>query len=131
MADAKENKKSNTGLIAGIIAGVVAVVAAIVIVIIIIANGGKSDLVGTWKFVSAKSGDTDVSSMMTLLGVTPTITFNSDGTGTTNMNGEESKFTYDKDKLEMKTDDETQKLKVDGKKLTIEGEGMSMEFEKQ
>lgn len=129
MADAKENK-SNTGLIAGIIAGVVAIIAAIVIIIIVI-NGGKTDLIGTWKFVSAKSGDTDVSGMVTLLGVTPTITFNSDGTGITNTSGEESKFTYDKDKLEMKTDDETQKLKLDGKKLIIEGEGMTMEFEKQ
>ena len=130
MPEAQAKKPMSKGLIAGIIAGAAAIIAAIIIIIIIVTSG-KPNIVGTWKLVSAKQGDTDLTSLVTAYAGTPTITFNDDGTGSMTLSGDTTKFQYDKNNLEIKDDEGSSKIDVSGNKITLSYQGTTMVFEKQ
>ncbi len=136
MTEAKKSNEKKKSCKKPLIIGIVIIlVAAIVTLIILGINGVFDNRSGTYEIVSMEKDGEDQSSMinfMKALGMSGTITFNSDKTGTINLFSEESQpITYDNSKI--KSNDETGDLEYTYKdgKITIVMDGATMTFEKK
>ena len=145
-------KSNKTGLIAGIIGGAVAIIAIVIVIIVIAVNSNSKpgdgdkgnnnannsqtttpEIEGTWTLSgmieNGKEFDKDYISQ---LGYSGTMTFNADGTGTSDISedAEDRDFTYDKETKTITSNSGKNNYHFDGKKLVVEEDSIQMIFEK-
>ena len=106
---------------------------------LIACSKGSNSIVGTWELDSGVGEEAEqVVALMKAFGMTMSITFNADGTGTMDSTyGEEKQsepfnYTYENGVLKVdEGDEEGVNIKIEGDKLYLESEGMQMIFKKK
>lgn len=132
--DKKEKKSGKKGTIIGIsIAGVVVIAIAVTLVVLI--NNGvftKLDITGTYSLVGMKDGERtytkDDLQLLKSFGLTVSLELREDKTGTLNLFGDKTEFTYDSKNLIM--DGEKTPYTLNDNEITMEHNGSSLTFSK-
>ena len=115
-------------------------VALMVLSLVACGNKGGNSIVGTWELDSGVGEEAEQAvALMKAFGMTMSITFNADGTGSMDSsygdetNSEPFEYTYEDGVLKIDGEEagEGVSIKVEGNKLILESDGMQMIFKKK